>query len=160
MSGQKVGFKYSCDESGSTWSCRTRLYQAAVIWHRQAIHLMPTSETCLHRTCQHLPNMTCYHYTLSQSRAITGSECSHAVLYLIVTRRGVQGAEGKVREGVNSLAEARRQAGQQQEQGSRALQAQQAATQAAQQQLQAAQVLHAAKTSRHNVCAWSSCASC
>ncbi|KAL3154078.1 hypothetical protein ABBQ32_013617 [Trebouxia sp. C0010 RCD-2024] len=66
---------------------------------------------------------------------------TNAQLHATVTRltKALQGAEGKVREGVNSLAEARRQAGQQQEQGSRALQAQQAATQAAQQQLQAAQ---------------------
>lgn len=108
--------------------------------------------TCVHRACQHLPNTTRSHYTLSQSSAVTGYESSHAVLHLFVTCWGVQGAEGKVREGVNSLAEARQQAGQQQEQGSRALQAQQAATQAAQQQLQAAQVPHAAKRSKHNVC--------
>ena len=55
---------------------------------------------------------------------------------------GVQVAEEKVREGVSSLAEVRRQAGQQQEEANKALQAQQAATQAAQHQLQAAPVLH------------------
>ena len=55
---------------------------------------------------------------------------------------GLQGAEGKVREGVSSLAEVRRQAGQHQEEANTAMQAQQAATQAAQHQLKAAQVLH------------------
>lgn len=43
---------------------------------------------------------------------------------------------------MSSLAEVRRQAGQQQEEANTALQAQQAATQAAQHQLKAAQVLH------------------
>lgn len=43
---------------------------------------------------------------------------------------------------MSSLAEVRRQAGQQQEEANKALQAQQAATQAAQHELKAAQVLH------------------
>ena len=47
-----------------------------------------------------------------------------------------------MREGVSTLADVRRQAGQQEEEANQALQAQQAAKQAAQHQLQAAQVLH------------------
>ena len=52
-----------------------------------------------------------------------------------------QVSEEKVREGTAALAEAHRQAGQEQEHSSKVLQAQQAATHSAQQQLQAAQVL-------------------
>lgn len=52
----------------------------------------------------------------------------------------MQVAEGKVGEGVNKLAEVRRQAGEEREEGSKALHAQQAAKHAAQQQLQAARV--------------------
>lgn len=56
----------------------------------------------------------------------------------------VQASEDKVREGVTALAESRRKAAEEQQQGSQALQAQQAATHSAQQQLQAAQVRHLA----------------
>ncbi len=52
----------------------------------------------------------------------------------------MQGAEQKVSEGVSALAEMRRKAGEEREQSSKALQAQQAATQTAEQHLQAAQV--------------------
>lgn len=52
----------------------------------------------------------------------------------------LQVAEGKVSEGVNHLAEVRRQAGEEREKSSKALQAQHAATQAAQNQLQDAEV--------------------
>ncbi len=49
-------------------------------------------------------------------------------------------AEEKVSEGVSVLAEVRRRAGEEREQSSKAVQAQQAATQAAEHQLQTAQV--------------------
>ncbi len=52
----------------------------------------------------------------------------------------LQAAEEKVSEGVNVLAEVRRRAGEEREQSSKAVQAQQAATQAAEHQLQTAQV--------------------
>ena len=59
-----------------------------------------------------------------------------------ISAGGVQGAEGKVREGVSRLAEVRRQAGQAEEEANKAMQAQQAATRAAEHQLQAAEVFH------------------
>ena len=49
-------------------------------------------------------------------------------------------AQDKVSEGVNVLAEVRKRAGEEREQSSKAVQAQQAATQAAEHQLQTAQV--------------------
>ena len=52
----------------------------------------------------------------------------------------MQGAEQKVSEGVSALAEVQCKAGEEREQSSKALHAQQAAAQAAQQHLQAAQV--------------------
>lgn len=73
---------------------------------------------------------------------------TNAQLHANVTRltKALEVAEGKVGEGVNKLAEVRRQAGEEREEGSKALHAQQAAKHAAQQQLQAARVqIHTAE---------------
>ena len=90
----------------------------------------PSSQSLRH----HNHNTSCQLHSVSQ---VSKQQCLHVSDML-----EVQGAEGKVREGVSTLAEVRRQGVQQQEEANKALQAQQAAMQAAQHQLQAAQVLH------------------
>lgn len=81
--------------------------------------------------------------TTTQSQLQISKVSKQQCLWTFSVELGMQGAEGKVREGVSSLAEVRRRAGQQQEEANTALQAQQAATQAAQHQLKAAEVLTA-----------------
>ncbi len=68
------------------------------------------------------------------------------------SRLELQGKEEKLSEGVSVLAEVRRRAGEEREQSSKAVQAQQAATQAAEHQLQTAQVtacLHITSAAAH-----------